>query len=80
MLCCFLLFSLCGGWLSSFVCAGGSSGTGGMDCVLEDVSHTMLFSVALCVWQFCVQWGFKRTGSVDCVLEVVSKFMLFSVA
>ena len=38
---------------------GGSSGTGGMDCVLEDVSHTMLFSVALCVWQLCVQWGFK---------------------
>ena len=28
------------------VCNGGSSGTGGLDCVLEDVSNTMLFSVA----------------------------------
>ena len=39
-------------------CSGGSSGTGGMDCVLEDVSITMLFSLALCVWRICVQWGF----------------------
>ena len=28
------------------VCSGGSSGTVGLDCVLEDVSNTMLFSVA----------------------------------
>ena len=27
------------------VCSRGSSGTGGMDCVLEDVSNTMLFSI-----------------------------------
>ena len=53
-LCCFLLPYVCGGCL----CSGGSSGTGGMDCVLEDVSNTMLFSVPLCVWQLCVQWGF----------------------
>ena len=39
----FLLFpSVCGGCVSS----GGSSGTGGVVCVLEDVSNTMLFSVA----------------------------------
>ena len=28
------------------VCSGGSSGTGGLDYVLEDVSSTILFSVA----------------------------------
>ena len=39
---CFLLPSVCG----DCVCSGGSSGTGGLDCVLEDVSNTMLFSVA----------------------------------
>ena len=38
---CFLLPHVCGGCL----CSGGSSGTGGVDCVLEDVSNTMLFSV-----------------------------------
>ena len=38
---CFLLPNVCGGRL----CSGGSSGTGGVDCVLEDVSNTMLFSV-----------------------------------
>ena len=42
ILCCFLLTSLCGGC----VCSGVSSGTKGVDCVLEDVSKTMLFSVA----------------------------------
>ena len=42
ILCCFLLPKVCGGCL----CSGGSSGTGGVDCVLEDVSKTMLFSVA----------------------------------
>ena len=26
------------------VCSWGSSGTGGLDCLLEDVSNTMLFS------------------------------------
>ena len=35
------------------VCSGGSSGTGGMDCVLEDVSNTILFSLALCVAAVC---------------------------
>ena len=53
-LCCFLLSTVCGGC----VCSGDSSGTSGMDCVLEDVSNPMLISVALCVWQLCVQWGF----------------------
>ena len=42
MLCCFLLPNVCGGCL----CSGGSSETGGMDYVLEDVSNTMLFSLA----------------------------------
>ena len=27
-------------------CSGGSSGTGSLDCVLEDVSNSMLSSVA----------------------------------
>ena len=39
---CFLLPSVFG----DCVCSWGSSGTGGLDCVLEDVSKTMLFSVA----------------------------------
>ena len=38
----FLLPSVCG----DCVCSGGSGATGGLDCVLEDVSKTMLFSVA----------------------------------
>ena len=42
ILCCFLFPSVCG----DCVCSGGSSGTGGLDCVLEDVANTMLFSVA----------------------------------
>ena len=41
ILCCFLLPNVCGGCL----CSGGSSGTGGVDRVLEDVSKTMVFSV-----------------------------------
>ena len=40
--CCFVLPKLCGGcW-----CSGGSSGTGGVDYVLEDGSNTMLFSLS----------------------------------
>ena len=42
ILCCFLFPSVCGGC----VCSGVSSGTKGVGCVLEDVSKTMLFSVA----------------------------------
>ena len=38
----FLFPSVCGGC----VCSGISSGTKGVGCVLEDVSKTMLFSVA----------------------------------
>ena len=38
----FLMPSVCG----DCVCCGGFSGTGGLGCVLEDVSNTMLFSVA----------------------------------
>ena len=41
-LCCFLFPSVCGGR----VCSGVFSGTKGVDCVLEDVSKTMLCSVA----------------------------------
>ena len=39
---CFLLSNMCGGC----VCSWDSSGTGGLDCVLEDVSNTMLFSTS----------------------------------
>ena len=35
------------------VCSGDSSGTSGMDCVLQDVSNTILFSLALCVAAVC---------------------------
>ena len=42
ILVCFLLPSVCG----HCVCSGGSSGTGGLACVFEDVSTTILFSVA----------------------------------
>ena len=42
IICCFLLPNVCGGC----VCSRGSSGTGGVDCVLEDVSKTTLLSVA----------------------------------
>ena len=42
ILCCFLLPSVCGGC----VCSVCSSWTGGVDCVLEDVSKTMLFSLS----------------------------------
>ena len=41
-LCCFLMPSVCGGC----VCSGDSSGTSGVDCVLENVSNAMLISVA----------------------------------
>ena len=41
-LCCFPLPNVCGGCL----CSGGSSGTGGVDYVLEDGSKTMLFSLS----------------------------------
>ena len=41
ILCCFLFPCVCGGC----VCSGGSSRTGGVLCVLEDVSNTMLISV-----------------------------------
>ena len=54
ILCCFLLPSVCG----DCVCSGGSSGTSGLGCVLEDVSNNILFSVALCVWRLCLQLGF----------------------
>ena len=39
---CFLLAGVCG----DCVCSWGSSETGGLNCVLDDVSNTMLFSVA----------------------------------
>ena len=42
ILCCFLLPSVGGGC----VCSGGSSVNAGLGCVLEDVSNTILFSVA----------------------------------
>ena len=70
----FLLPSVCG----DFVCSGGSGSTGGLDCVLEDVSKTMLFSVALCVWRLCLTGGSSGTGGLDCVLEYFFITMLFS--
>ena len=42
LLCCLLFPSVCGGC----VCSGGSIWTGGVDCLLEDVSNIMLFSLA----------------------------------
>ena len=42
LLCCLLFPSVCGGC----VCSGGSIWTGGVDCVLEVVSNTMLFSLS----------------------------------
>ena len=47
ILCCFLLPSVCG----DCVCTGSSSGTGGLECALADVSNTVLFSAwpGLCV-------------------------------
>ena len=39
---CFLFPSVC----VDCVCSGGSGGTSGLDCVLQDVSNTILFSVA----------------------------------
>ena len=73
--CCFMLPNVCGGC----VCSGGSSATGGVDCVLEDVSNTMLLSVAcVCCGSVC-SGGSSGTVGMDCVLEDVSKFMLFSV-
>ena len=67
---------MCGGCVSS----GGSSGTGGVDCVLEDVSNTNLLSVAF-VFGGCVcSEDSSGTSGMDCVLEDVSNTMLFSVA
>ena len=42
ILCCLLFHSVCG----VCMCCGGSSGTGGVDCVLEDISNTILFSLS----------------------------------
>ena len=42
ILCRFLFPSVCGGCVGS----GSSSGTSGVNCVLEDISISMLFSVA----------------------------------
>ena len=41
-LCSFLMPRVCGGC----VCSGDSSGTSGVNCLLEDVSNPMLISVA----------------------------------
>ena len=60
--------------------SGGSSGTAGLDCVLEDDSNTILFSVAWCVSRDCVSsGGCSGTGGLGCVLEDVSNTILFSV-
>ena len=54
ILCCFLFPSVRG----RCVCSGDTSGTSGVDCVLEDVSNLVLFSVALSVRRLSVQWDF----------------------
>ena len=61
-------------------CSGGSSGTGGMDCVLEDVSITMLFSLACVCGGFVCSGGSSGTGGVDCGLEDDSNTSLFSLS
>ena len=60
------------------VCAvGGSSATGGVVCVLEDVSNTMLLSVAcVCCGSVC-SGGSSGTVGMDCVLEDVSNYVVF---
>ena len=47
----FLFPSVCG----DCVCSGVSSGTKAVDCMLEDVSNTIFFSVPQCVWRLWVQ-------------------------
>ena len=64
---------MCGGCL----CSGGSRWTSGVNCVLEDVSKTMFFSIAECVRRLSVQWGSSGTGGVDYVLKDGSNTMLF---
>ena len=60
------------------MCSGDSSGTSGVDCVLEIVSNTMLISVAnVCCGCVC-SVGSIGTSLVDCVLKDVSQTMLFS--
>ena len=62
------------------MCSWDSSGTSGVDCVLEDVFNTTLFLLSS-VCGGCVCSGVSSgTKGVDCVLEDVSKTMLFSLS
>ena len=71
----FLLPDVCSGC----VCSGGSSGTGGVGCWLEDFSNTMVFLLSeVCSGCVC-SGGSSGTGGVDCVLEDVCNTLLFSV-
>ena len=73
ILCSYLLPSFCGGCL----CKGASSGTGGVLCVLEDVSNTMFFMFpSIC----CGSVGSGRSSGslgLDCVLEDVFNTVFF---
>ena len=81
ILCCFLLFSLCGGWLCSFVCAVGV-----LVGLVAWIVCWRMFLILCCFMLPCVCGSFvcsgvsSGTSGVDCVLEDFSNFKLFSVA
>ena len=60
------------------MCSWDSSGTSGVDCVLEDVSNTTLFLLSS-VFGGCFCSGVSSgTKAVDCMLEDVSNTILLS--
>ena len=72
ILCCFLLPS-CGGC----VCSWDSNGTSGVDCVLEDVSNTMLFLLpSVCCGCVC-SGNSSETSGVDCIGGCFKNYAVF---
>ena len=62
------------------MCSGGSTGTGCVDCVLEDVSNPIFFLLPNVRRGYVCIRGSSGTGGVDCVLEDVYNTTLFSLA
>ena len=59
------------------MCKGGSSGTGGVFCVLEDVSNTMFFMFpSMCCGSVC-SGGSSGSLGLDCVFEDVFNTVFF---